>query len=102
MILPEHLSQKNMKIIDRYGLPEQLLQLQEECAELIQAVSKYRRAGTSDDKEKRALSEQELRYEIVDVIVVLDQIMGRIDMKPLEMEMLADYKITRQIGRMQK
>ena len=34
------------KIADTYGLNSQLDILQEECAELVQAVSKYRRGGS--------------------------------------------------------
>ena len=102
MILPDYLSQKNQKIINRYGLPEQLLQLQEECAEVIKAASKYRRSTNTGDKADIAQAEHDLRYEIVDVIVLLDQIMDRIDMKAEELQMMASFKIDRTIGRMSR
>ena len=51
------------KIADHYGLNSQLNILQEELAELIQAVSKYRRGDSSHIIE-----------EIVDVEIMLDQI----------------------------
>lgn len=51
------------KIADHYGLDSQLNILQEELAELIQAVSKYRRGDISHIIE-----------EIVDVEIMLDQI----------------------------
>ena len=100
MILPEYLSQKNKKIIDRYGLPEQLLQLQEECAELIQAASKYRRKRNLSDKAEVALSAQNLRCEITDVLVLIDQIMERVGVTKESLELMAEYKIDRTIGRM--
>lgn len=50
--------------IDAWGMDEQLLQLQEEAAELIAAASHYRRgAGRS----------QELLEEIADIEIMLDQ-----------------------------
>ena len=97
MILPEHLSKRNQKIIDRYGLQDQLLQLQEECAELIQAASKYRRAT---GKEKLGVAEHDLELEMVDVAIVMDQIMERIGMTMENLDLMATYKIDRTIGRM--
>jgi phosphoglycerate-specific signal transduction histidine kinase len=52
------------QIADHYGLDEQLNMLQEECAELIQAVSKYRRTGKTSN----------LYEEITDVKILLQQI----------------------------
>ena len=42
-----NLSEENKKIGKYYGYEAQSNQLVEECAELIQAVNKYRRASTS-------------------------------------------------------
>lgn len=52
------------QIADHYGLNEQLNILQEECAELIQAVSKYKRTGKLGN----------LDEEITDVKILLKQI----------------------------
>lgn len=52
------------KIADFYGKESQLDILQEECAELVQAISKYRRGGSY----KLTLE------EIADVEIMIDQI----------------------------
>ena len=52
-----------MKIADHYGLDSQLDMLQEECVELIQAVSKYKRNGSC-----------EIVEEMADVFIMLNQV----------------------------
>lgn len=54
-------------ILEHYGVESQLGLLQEECAEVIQAVSKARRYGL----EKR---KHDLKDEVRDVLVVLDEL----------------------------
>ena len=51
------------KIANHYGIDSQMNILQEECAELIQAVSKYRRGDPSTILE-----------EVADVHIMLDQV----------------------------
>lgn len=61
--------------IDKYGQYNQLAQTQEECAELIQAISKLNRAGRTDHPgraTKAALIH--LMEETADVQIMLDQI----------------------------
>jgi len=55
-----------LKAIDIYGLDAQLDILQEECAELIVAVSKYRRNGSE--------AEANLFEELADVVIMVEQI----------------------------
>lgn len=100
MILPEHLHEKNKNIINYYGLDHQLLQLTEECAELIQAISKYRRAKEEHGRAEIYQSEVDLRMEVADIMVLFDQIAGRMDMSDEELYHMAAYKIDRQLGRM--
>lgn len=52
------------KIADHYGKESQLDILQEECAELVQAVSKYRRGG----------SYHLIMEEMADVKIMIEQI----------------------------
>ena len=59
------------KAIDTYGIEEQLLQTVEECAELIQAINKWRR---SKDRESIKDSVEHLAEEAADVIIMLEQI----------------------------
>ena len=100
MLLPKLLSKEKQKIINRYGLDEQLLQMTEECAELIQAANKYRRKKTARDKADLKRAEEDLKLEIADVIVVIDQIMERLNMTAEDLSMMADFKIKRQLGRL--
>lgn len=100
MLLPKLISTENQKIINRYGLDEQLLQMTEECAELIQAANKYRRKKTARDKADLKRAEEDLKLEIADVIVVIDQIMERLNMTGEDLSMMAEYKIRRQLGRL--
>ncbi len=61
--------------IDKYGQHNQLAQTQEECAELIQAISKLNRAGSSDHPGRTAKAAMNnLMEEAADVQIMLDQI----------------------------
>ena len=86
------------QIADHYGLDSQLNMLQEECAELIQAVSKYRRTGKLEN----------LDEEITDVKILLKQIDYLLDQKFIGFIMHSDEaykywsekKIRRQLERL--
>lgn len=88
------------QIADHYGLDEQLNMLQEECAELIQAVSKYKRTGKLGN----------LDEEITDVKILLKQIDYLLDQQFPAWSMNSDEaykywsekKITRQLERIEK
>ena len=71
------------KAIDTYGLESQLGLLQEECAELIQAVSKYRRGRNHNISE-----------EIADVSIMTEQIIHSMDLKA-EVEAIKAEKLER-------
>lgn len=61
--------------IDKYGNDSQLAVAQEECAELIQAISKLNRAGNSDHPGRTAKAAMNnLMEEAADVGIMLDQI----------------------------
>lgn len=61
--------------IDKYGNDSQLAVAQEECAELIQAISKLNRAGSSDHPGRTAKGAMNNLYEeVADVQIMLDQI----------------------------
>lgn len=61
--------------IDKYGNDSQLAVAQEECAELIQAISKLNRAGSSDHPGRTAKAAMNnLMEEAADVQIMLDQI----------------------------
>lgn len=66
-----NISQELKKIAKHYGYGAQSNQLIEECAELIQAVSKYRRAK---GRRSEGLAFENLVEEIADVEIMLEQV----------------------------
>lgn len=85
------------KIAKHYGLNSQSNQLIEECAELIQAVSKFRRAlehkNFSVDKSLIAL--ENLIEEIADVEIMLEQIKYLVNIPEEDIQAQKIYKINR-------
>ena len=94
---------KIIKIANHYGLAKQSRQLSEECAELIQAVSKYMRyqetsyASTVDWKYLENVCE-----EIADVEVMLEQIKYLLHINPEAIVEIKKNKIDRQLERIKK
>jgi NTP pyrophosphatase (non-canonical NTP hydrolase) len=62
---------KLRKIADHYGMESEIDIMQEECAELVQAVSKYKR-GKDDDF-------SHLLEEMADVMIMIEQVLYLID-----------------------
>lgn len=75
-----------------YGMKAQSMQACEECAELIQAVSKLTRGVT----EMRILA---LAEEIADVRIMMSQLMQLYGIPETEVAALVDVKLDRQISR---
>lgn len=65
---------KSQAIFAHYGLDSQLRILQEECAELIQAASKYLRAQEAG--KPIAQSKAALLEEVADVMIMVEQVKG--------------------------
>lgn len=97
------MTKKIKKIADYYKLEKQSRQLSEECAELIQATSKYMRyqessyASTVDWKYLQDICE-----EIADVEVMLAQIKYLLNINPKAIEEIKKKKIDRQLERIEK
>ena len=89
-----------MKIIDTYGETNQLSIAQEECAELIQAISKLKRCDLTDSVLYNDCVEH-IKEEIADVIVCIDQIMLILEILGAEIEPIAQRKINRHIRRIE-
>lgn len=83
-------------IANHYGYPAQSLQLTEECAELIQAVNKYRRAHTPEEKQEAFENYVE---EIADVEIMLEQIKYLIGVTNEAVDDIKLYKVRRTVGR---
>lgn len=99
MLLKDIISDSNKTIIDVYGLPNQLNQLMEECGECIVACNHYQRSLTESDKRTQFLREEDLKSEMVDVVVVLDQVLERFGITPEILNFMAESKINRQLAR---
>lgn len=84
-------------IVKHYGEESQLGMVSEECGELLQAVNKYRRAGTNTDKLKAIIS---TRGEIADVAIMILQLMLIFDIKQKDLLQEIDYKLLRMKRRM--
>ncbi len=87
----------NLEVADHFGYEIQSEQLVEECAELIQAVNKYRRArGTG---QPTALSEEaafgNLIEEIADVESMLEQIKYLLRIPQEDVESCKQFKASR-------
>lgn len=93
MIMPDILSISAQNIMDNYGLYHQLGQLMEECGELIVAASHFCR--NPDDFK----SQTNLKEEMADVVVVLDQILVRMGVTKEELAFMEESKINRQLER---
>lgn len=80
-------------IADKFGYDSQASILQEECAELIQALSKHRRYNDVDTL--KCISE-----EMADVYIMLEQIKHLLNNEN-RVKWYIDYKLKRTIGRME-
>lgn len=93
--------EKTKKIADHYGMESQIDILQEECAELVQAVSKYKR-GKDDDF-------SHLLEEMADVTIMIEQVLYLLEKRMNAEESSAydayfafiDKKLDRQIKRIE-
>lgn len=82
------------QIANHYGLNEQLNILQEECAELIQAASKYKRRKLIDDY-------QHIVEEIADVEIMIAQVKYLLKIPNYHVDGVKAEKIIRQLERIQ-
>lgn len=96
------LKMKNQQSAEHYGLSCQLNQLQEECAELIQAVNKFRRSHGVGQETPLTPKEahQLLVEEIVDVSIMIEQIEYLLGVTVEEHNQIYKQKIERTKERM--
>lgn len=93
-----------IKLAKKFGIENRINQTQEECAELIQALSKYRRTVVQKDK---TCSVDELKArnmvteEIADVEICLTQIKKLMSISDMELEGIKSVKVTRTKKRME-
>jgi len=95
----KRVSDLNKENAKYYGYEAQSNQLVEECAELIQAVSKYRRAvtglGQPVDEYKKAVALENLIEEIGDVEIMLEQVKYLLQIPEDELDAVKLFKVNR-------
>lgn len=98
------ISQELKAIADHYGYEAQSNQLVEECAELIQAISKYRRAvmgkGQPVAEGIKIIALENIVEEIADVEVMLEQVKYLLQIPEDELEAVKIFKGNRTRERM--
>ena len=94
--LPD-VDERILKIADHYGLNSQIDILQEECAELIQAISKYRRSNNPNFFDKTHIEE-----EIADVEIMITQVKHLMGLSEKVIRGIKDTKLERQLERMRR
>lgn len=90
MTMSEQQKAKCKLILEHYGIESQKRMLIEECAELIQAVTKLERYG------ENAKTKQNLFAEVADVEVMIEQIKQAYNYGT---DRLVEYKLDRQLKR---
>lgn len=97
---------KIKQIADFYGYEPQSNQLVEECAELIQAVNKYRRAvlgkGQPVSEDKKETAFDNLVEELADVQIMIWQISYFLDVDKDSIEEYIHKKLDRQLESISK
>lgn len=83
------------QIADHYGMDNQLGICQEECAELIQAISKYKR--NTDD-----FAVHQITGEIADVMIMISQVMHLVGISSESLNIEIGIKLRRQLERIAK
>ena len=94
---------KIKRIANHYGLAKQQRQLAEECAELIQATSKYMRF----QEESYALTVdwtylQNVIEEIADVEIMLEQMKVLLNLSDEAVESVKNIKVNRELARIKE
>ncbi len=100
--MSKSISELNKETAKHYGYEAQSNQLVEECAELIQAVSKYRRVTAVHpvDVDKKVVALDNLIEEIADVEIMLEQVKYLLQIPEDELEAVKIFKINRTRERM--
>lgn len=93
--------EENIKNGKHYGIESQLNQTQEEAAELIQAINKYRRArGVGQETDLgTAESRANLVEEIVDVSIMIEQLCDLLLITQSDFDRMYETKVARTMRR---
>lgn len=92
---------KIQKIADTYGYDAQSRQCIEEMAELTQAINKAWKKRY-DDFEERTKAFENIREEICDVEIMLEQIKYLLQISDTDINEIIEQKLDRQLERIEK
>ena len=92
------MNEQLQKIAQHYGAEHQLPILQEECAELIQAVSKLLRAWKDGDEGMKDALLVHITEEIADVEIMLEETIYLTGISRDDISAMERFKIAREIG----
>lgn len=94
---PKQADAVKMRSIARYGKDTQTTVCMEECAELIQAISKLKRYNPEDPTNKVGRSEliENLYEEMADVYICFDLLVEIYGLKPSDLRRMIDHKVWR-------
>jgi NTP pyrophosphatase (non-canonical NTP hydrolase) len=100
---PEQESAVKMRSIARYGIDTQTTVCMEECAELIQAISKLKRFNPEDPNNMVSRKEliENLYEEMADVQICFSLLVAIYGLKPSELRSMMDHKVWRMKQRME-
>ena len=102
--MSKSVSELNKETAKHYGYEAQSNQLVEECAELIQAVNKFRRSGAIAGKPivdyESLVALENLIEEIADVEIMLEQIKYLLQIPEDELDAVKLFKVNRTRERM--
>lgn len=102
MMTMETMVERANQIADHYGLENQMSIAQEECAELIQALSKLRWVGVADPHGTAYIeARSHVSEEMADVLNVLLQLMRLLGNDAL-VRFWLDMKLDRTLSKMQE
>ena len=86
------------RIARHHGAYEQLSVCQEECAELIQALSKILRARRDGDGDMTDALLTHVMEEIADTYIMMQQVAYLLKIEKKDIDAMIKYKIMREIG----
>ena len=96
------MEEKLLKIINHYGIRNQLKKFNEECYELEEAILDYQTEIAYFDEDEMTLSiKKHIAEEIADVMVMLEQFKLYYGISSEEITKIFWSKVDRQLGRME-
>lgn len=100
---PEQENTVEMRSIAWYGTDAQTTTCMEECAELIQAISKLKRYNPEDPNNKVSRNEliENLLEEMADVQICFNLLVAIYELKPSDLRRMIDHKVWRMKQKME-